>query len=203
MTLVLLGVLALVILGAIVSAFFGKIHSPINPLPADLPQFSETEVKIVDLYMTEWKVIIETQMHFNDLIIRFRTLTLTTFAALVGAAITIGKAAALSQLELGILLWLPCMFWISAWVIDFFYYHRLLVGAVAEAAKFDEAPWFAQRGLFGMTACIRTHAPPARSRVLLLVYYVLPLLVLVGLLWWFTIHAPAATTTPTTWTPKH
>jgi hypothetical protein len=111
---------------------------------------------------------------------------MTTFAALVGAAITIAKIATLTDIELGMLLGLSAVFWISSGIIDFFYYHRLLLGAVAEAEKFDKTAWLAEKGFFGMTECIRIHAPPRTSRILLVVYYALPLVALASiLLRWF------------------
>ena len=190
MTYFLIGFIIAVVIVAIVVAVRGAdLKGPVNPIPDTFPKLSTDEAKLLELYLTEWKVVIDTQMHFNDLIIRFRTLTLTTFAALVGAAITIAKTASLTEIELGILLGLPVVFWITAWLIDFFYYHRLLLGAVAEAKKFDQSPTLAKMGFFGMTDCIRAHAPPRSSRVLLVIYYALPLVASAAiLLRWFAVR---------------
>jgi hypothetical protein len=181
--------IVVVIVCALFAARATELKSAVNPIPASPPTLSADEIKILELYLSEWKVVIETQMHFNDLIIRFRTLTLTTFAALVGAAITIAKVALLTEIQLRVLLLLSAVFWISSALIDFGYYHRLLLGAVAEAEKFDKTAWLAEKGFFGMTECIRIHAPPRTSRILLVVYYALPLVALASiLLWWFEVR---------------
>ena len=44
---------------------------PVNRIPESLPDLSDNEKAVIPFYQTEWKTIIETQMHFNDLIIRF------------------------------------------------------------------------------------------------------------------------------------
>jgi hypothetical protein len=155
------------------------------PLPSG-PLIATETLKLVEFYQKEWQVVIDTQMHFNDLIIKFRTLTLTTFAALVGAALTVSKIATLTTVEMALLLAIPGVFWLTAALLDYFYYHRLLLGAVAQAAKFDSSRWLAELGMFGMTKSIQTHISPRASHSLLISYYALPLFVVLGvLLKWF------------------
>src|SRR5688572_9649785 len=167
LSIVLFILLALVVVGGIVFALrshSGDIKAAVNSPPEPRATLTAEEMKLLELYQREWQVVIGTQMHFNDLIIRFRTLTLATFAALVGAALTLTKTANLAPLEMTLLLAIPGVFWVTAWLLDYFYYHRLLLGAVAEAAKFDEAPWFVSLGMFGMTKAIRGHVTPTAAQ---------------------------------------
>jgi hypothetical protein len=153
----------------------GGIKPPINSIPSALPELTQEQAKVIDLYLREWQVVIQTQMHFNDLIIRFRSVALTSFVALAGAAVTVSNAFELDGAALGVVMVLPFIFWIAALAIDLFYYHELLLGAVAEAAKFDEAAWLSERGFFGLTKCIRNHATPRSARIMVLLFYFVPL----------------------------
>lgn len=119
-------------------------------------------------------------MHFNDLILRFRAITLTAFVTLIGAAVAIGKYFSLSESSLGwLILTLPVTLWSTAFIIDFFYYHRLLLGSVTEALKFDGSHKLKSYGLFGMTTCISEHVHPPASKALVALYYAIPVMVLI------------------------
>ena len=54
--------------------------------------------KIIGHLLKEWEVIINTQMHFNDLILRFRSTILTVIATLTGAIFAIYKT---TDIEIG------------------------------------------------------------------------------------------------------
>ena len=151
------------------------LKNPINELPEVLPKIGKYELEIYQLYLREWEVIIKTQMHFNDLIIRFRGLTLAAFVALLGATITTQKAMDLEKSEFLLVLIIIGILWITAFILDFGYYHRLLLGSVAQALKFDKPQKFQELGLFGLTTCISEHVHPPTSKILVFIYYILPL----------------------------
>ena len=151
------------------------LKNPVNELPVVLPQIGKYKLEIYQLYLREWEVIIKTQMHFNDLIIRFRGLTLAAFVALVGASIAAQKAMDLEKSEFLLILIIIGILWITAFILDFGYYHRLLLGSVAQALKFDNSEIFKELGLFGLTTCISEHVHPPTSKILVFIYYVLPL----------------------------
>jgi len=149
-----------------------------NPPVEPVPDGAE-KLEVAKLYLQEWTTVIQTQMHFNDLIIRFRTTVLTVLVALLGAF----AAAAKSEYpkwavqDIGFLLFFPIAFWATACIIDIFYYHRLLLGAVAQAEKYDGigGTFF---GLFGMTEVIKKHVRPSTSKYLVFAFYALPVLIL-------------------------
>src|SRR5262245_51481712 len=114
-----MGVVLIALLFALAAAviiLFALGHSydmkaSVNPIPSS-PASATERLELLQLYQKEWQVVIDTQMHFNDLIIKFRTLTLTSFAALVGAALTVSKIATLTPVEIALLLVIPGVFWI-------------------------------------------------------------------------------------------
>jgi hypothetical protein len=81
-----------------------------------------------------WEKYEDIAMHFNDLLIRLRTQALAAVAAISTLVTIFGKTGADPKLswELAALVFsLLSVFWIAIWIIDFCYYNRLLIGAVA------------------------------------------------------------------------
>jgi hypothetical protein len=81
-----------------------------------------------------WEKYEDIAMHFNDLLIRLRTQALAAVAAISTLVTIFGKTGADPKLswELAALVFcLLAVFWIAIWVMDFCYYNRLLIGAVA------------------------------------------------------------------------
>ena len=52
---------------------------------------NEPSKELLEIYQKEWEINIQTQMHFNELIIKFRSVMLTAFITLFGAAIAVFK----------------------------------------------------------------------------------------------------------------
>jgi hypothetical protein len=81
-------------------------------------------------------------MHFNDLIIRLRTQALAAVAAL-STIVGIFAKADLGEFTYGweiagyVFLALTS-FWIAIWILDFTYYNKLLIGAVAALIGLEE-----------------------------------------------------------------
>lgn len=94
----------------------------------NLPQPDEQQMKL-------WQAYEDVAMHFNDLIIRLRTQALggvTAISALSAIAINFSAAPASSEqwdVIFGTLLFLM-LAWIAIAILDLFYYHTLLLGAV-------------------------------------------------------------------------
>jgi len=146
-------------------------------IPTPLPSFSDYEAKIIEIYQNEWRTIIQTQMHFNDLLVRLRTVTITALATLVGAAVAIIQIAKLRDGAAIVVFWAPWFIWLIVFVLDFFYYHRLLIGSVKAALKFDDNKFFQKQGLFGMTQVITDTVTPPTSRWMIGIYYFAPFMV--------------------------
>jgi hypothetical protein len=95
-------IIGLVVFGVIVDRLWmhfrrGKLRAPINPLPTTTPAISGSEHDMLQFYLQEWEVIINTQMHFNDLILRFRSIILSVFVALIGASVALENDLLLRQ----------------------------------------------------------------------------------------------------------
>ncbi len=149
---------------------------PVNEIPRDVPTLSESEEKLVLIYQQEWKTVIETQMHFNDLIIRFRAIVLTAMITLAGASVVLQQADKIEKSSSIMVVSFLLALWITAFVMDYFYYHRLLLGSVAQAMKFDNSELAKKAGLFGLTTCIKEAVHPPASKVMVGLFYLIPAL---------------------------
>jgi hypothetical protein len=81
-------------------------------------------------------------MHFNDLLMRLRSQALAGIAAIStlvgiftkgGAANIQGDWIIATAIFIGL-----ALFWIAIWCLDFLYYNRLLIGAVAAIVGLEE-----------------------------------------------------------------
>jgi hypothetical protein len=136
----------------------------------------------------EWKTVIETQIHFNEMIIRARTTGVSVVMAVYGAAaLSIGQypgkfinifggqfhvSAAIILFGISLLVGIFCM--------DYLYYYQLLLGAVERAEEIDKAyEGFAvgTTRLFGMTTMISKKVSKLRATVCLVIFYGIPFIV--------------------------
>src|SRR3990172_1195077 len=72
-----------------------------------------------------WKQTVAVQMHFNDLALRIRSFALTLIAAILAVGFTQGNTDYPIPIAAASLL-----VWPSFWLVDRFWYHPLLIGAV-------------------------------------------------------------------------
>ena len=85
-----------------------------------------------------WKVSEDVAMHFNNLLLGFRLKAIGGIA--VGAVVGIGLKVGDSAKPVVVL----CLFvalmviWLLVWAADFFYYYRLLAGAVDEILRLEK-----------------------------------------------------------------
>lgn len=135
---------------------------------------TEEQQFLLNLYHKEWQVTIETQMHFNDLIMKFRSIALSVLAALIGGSVALLNSKFAPDVSRYAVYAIPGIFWVTAFILDLFYYHRLLQGSVKQAEKFDKSGVFRQFGLGGMTSCVSKHVEPPTSKVLISFYYLFP-----------------------------
>jgi len=143
-------------------------------IPDPLPSISDDKARAVGLLQAEWKTIIETQMHFNDLIMRLRSIAITALTTLVGIALAVIKFAKLADGAAVVVFFVPWLLWLVVFVLDYFYYHRLLMGSVIASFKFDECRELQELGLFGMSSTITKTVTPPSSRWMIRIYYLLP-----------------------------
>jgi hypothetical protein len=136
----------------------------------------------------EWKTVIETQIHFNEMISRARTTGVSVVMAVYGAAaLSIGQypgkfinvfgaqfhvSAAIILFGISLLVGIFCM--------DYIYYYRLLLGAVERGEEIDKAYEGFTVGttrLFGMTTMISKKVSKRRATACLIIFYGIPLIV--------------------------
>jgi hypothetical protein len=157
--------------------------------PTPIPGIGEDKARMLQIIQNEWRTIIETQMHFNDLIIRLRSIAITALTTLIGASLAIIKIGNLQGTSAVIVFLTPWLLWLVVFVLDFFYYHRLLMGSVHAAYKFDENQDLKSLGLFGLTTSITRSVTPPSSRWMIVIYYLVPTIIaiVVFALWRFKI----------------
>jgi len=175
----ILSIIGLLVLGAAINNYI-FLRSQVKPkyhpsaIPEKSPKLSGHDKLLLEFYLKEWQVIIETQMHFNDLILRFRSITLTAFVTLIGAIVAIGKLGIIQPNSIQLLFLLVFILWATSFIIDYLYYHRLLLGSVKEASKYDDSKYSTSLGLFGITKSISHQVRPLTSKWLIIIYYALP-----------------------------
>ncbi len=89
-----------------------------------------------------WKEYEKIAMHFNDLLIRLRTQALGGVAVISALVGFLSKGDTLGSFRWGILagvFFLLILFWIAIWFLDFRYYNRLLLGAVAGILELERS----------------------------------------------------------------
>lgn len=91
-----------------------------------------------ELILDQWHKYEAITMHFNDLLMRFRTQALGGLATVATLAGLLSKDAKAASAELPVFFGVLLLFWIAAWQLDQRYYSRLLAGAVAELEAFEK-----------------------------------------------------------------
>jgi len=140
------------------------------------------EIKEMRLILEEWKTVVQTQMHFNDMIMRIRTTGVSIVLAVFGAAayslqfdklylrvsgFNFHAAVPIVLFGLGMLS--------GVLILDYCYYYKMLLGAVKRGYEIDEA--YKNRKIngmkmYGMTTLIRKEIGPAgRSKWYIFIFY--------------------------------
>jgi hypothetical protein len=98
-----------------------------------------TEQTVIPNYVLEaWKEAQRTQTHFNDILMRIRNFAFLIAAAVVGAATSlIPKQQTNDLTQIGWLFIGAMVPWLSLYILDRYYYHVLLIGAVTYAEEIE------------------------------------------------------------------
>lgn len=129
-------------------------------------QAGDRNMQELQLLLEEWKVVIQTQMHFNDMIIKMRTAGLSVLIAVFGgAAIAIGqypdRFIEIARRDFHVsapIIFFGLVLWLAIFLIDYLYYHKCLLGAVERGYEIDKAyekSQIAGTRMYGMTTLIR------------------------------------------------
>lgn len=117
------------------------------------------------LILDEWKTVIDTQMHFNEMIMKMRTTGVSVVMAVFSAAayslqydilIPIYYIGEKHVAFFIVLFGLAMSF--AIFVLDYFYYFKMLLGAVERGYQIDESyenRLIDETQMFGMTSLIR------------------------------------------------
>lgn len=137
---------ALFLLPVIAGLLLGKEKEESAP-DNEGPLTSFTSTERMNLLLEEWKQVSEMQMHFNDMIIRMRTLAVSVVISVFGAA-----GFAIGQFEdrfvpvageevhvAAIVIAFGLILWLTIFAIDYGYYYKLLIGAVRRGWQIDDA----------------------------------------------------------------
>jgi hypothetical protein len=90
-----------------------------------------------ELVLDQWYKYEQIAMHFNDLLMRFRTQALAGMAAIGTLAAVLVSAKGISASCLPGFFAVLTFLWIAAWVLDAAYYSLLLKGAVKAIKDFE------------------------------------------------------------------
>ena len=99
--------------------------------------------------LEEWKHVTNVQMHFNEMIIRMRTLAVSVVITVFGAA---GFAIAAHRDQFvrvferdihasAFVVTFGLVLWLTIFIIDYWYYYKLLLGSVRRGYEIDAAFW--------------------------------------------------------------
>ena len=124
------------------------------------------------LIMSAWTKIVDTQMHFNEMVMKVRSLAITLILAAFGAAayavqapIFLGVYGKSVHIAFFIIIF-GLTGWIALWVMDLGHFHKLLRGAVTKGMQL-EAQYRDDGivgGLLGMTTAISNESRTLMGR---------------------------------------
>jgi len=127
---------------------------------------------MTDSTFSEYQLAIETQMHFNEILMKFRSFGIAAIIAIFSFAISRNDVVqpvigTLTQAEIiglaGIL------FTLLIGVTDLFYFFPLLLGAVDRSITIEET----NKSLnLGLTTSISNRIPEPRAKVLISLFYI-------------------------------
>lgn len=99
------------------------------------PSSQVTEKDLLDYDFQAWQKSIDVQQHFNNLEMQVRNFAITVLAGVIGAAAVVYKESLTSS---KLILWVGLLVWIAFFLMDFYWYHRLLHGSVKHAQSIED-----------------------------------------------------------------
>jgi hypothetical protein len=173
--------------------FMGKFAQSIAPAPAPAGN-SAAQIEY-------WKHGINLSMHFNDMCIRLRILSLTVLATfLAGAAVSMaqypdgmiaifGRVAHISVA----IYFISAAFVALVWILDQLYYYRLLIASVENSEAVEptvrDVVYDMVKGPT-LTTHLTASIPRLMSRTLATSFYSVQLLITLGLIAWAFVFEP-------------
>ena len=143
---------------------------------------TQDNIEKTKLVIEEWKVVIDVQMHFNDMIMRLRTTVISIVLAFFGAA---SISLQYPQLYLNfryfsfhasvLIVASGLVLLMSVFFLDYFYYYKMLIGAVNRGYQIDElfqAKPLDELKMFGLSKMIsQAIGKPHKSKYYVWAFY--------------------------------
>lgn len=105
----------------------------------------EQNLELLKVRISIWEKVVDVQMHFNDLCLRIRNFSISILGVLLGAAAIAYRFAGHVIIfdykipTASIFISISAVIWLSFYLMDRFWYHELLKGAVHHAQKIEES----------------------------------------------------------------
>jgi hypothetical protein len=123
---------------------------------------SEITTEKTKMYFEEYKLAIETQVHFNELLLKLRSFGITAVIAIFGYAVQSTKPQIIIACGIALLIVLAC--------VDLLYFFQLLLGAVDRSTEIEEKIPVKLTGAINKRVCkIKAWAVLIRFYVLILI----------------------------------
>jgi hypothetical protein len=156
-----------------------QVRGQANAPPSEDGGSSKDQVAAVQ----RWRTVIDTQMHFNDMLMRTRTAGVSIVITVFGAA-AVGLAQYPSRLIsmpgatihiAAIVIIFGLMLLASLFVMDYFYFYRMLLAVVRHGEEIEAE----SRGpkspiVFNLTCCLSNSISRRRASLVLLAFYGIP-----------------------------
>jgi hypothetical protein len=133
--------------------------------------------------VNRWRAALDTQMHFNDMLLRTRAAGMSIVIAVFGgAALAVERFPEHVTLFRGvevhlaaIVMFFGLLLLFSIFVLDYFYYYRMLLAAVERTEEIEAASQREGEAIsFDLTRPISRRVSRTRARLVLWVFYGVP-----------------------------
>ncbi len=108
-----------------------------------MPETNSSE--LLKIKISIWEKVVDVQMHFNDLCLRIRNFAISILGVLLGAAAIAYRFAGHINIfsykipTASIFIAISIVVWLAFYLMDRYWYHELLKGAVHHAQKIEES----------------------------------------------------------------
>jgi hypothetical protein len=133
--------------------------------------------------VNRWRAAVDTQMHFNEMLIRTRAAGMSIVVAVFGgAALAVEKFPQHVTLFLGldihlaaVVMFFGLLLLFSLFVLDYFYYYRMLLAAVEKTEALEaQSRRPGEPIAFDLTGAISHKVSRVRATIVLWVFYGVP-----------------------------
>ena len=129
-----------------------------------------------------WRACIDTQMHFNDMLLRTRSTGMSIVLAVFGgAAVTLERfpehvtLSGTSVHMAAVVMFFGLLLLFSIFVLDYFYYYRMLLAVVEQTEELEASSRRAGEPIaFSLTGCVSRRVSRARAAFVMWVFYGVP-----------------------------